>query len=460
MSANSKPFYFILIAFFSVLLLSFLGNSFSVFGIQFKNINIISELLPKAVSEHALVANSPIVSKNDSLFQLPDYRLTDRIIGYEGDATLKAFVKALQDLRDGKRKKVRIGYFGDSMIEGDLVTQDLRKLLQDYFGGRGVGFVPITSVVAGFRQSVIHTFSENWKENNFLNSQSPQGSNLFISGHAFHPTDNSSVYYSVVKYSHLDNFDECYLLYGKTDSTSHFTVNDSVFKFNNIESFNSQLVAANQINIRASFGGGNNTLYGFSFESNKGIFVDNLSFRGISGIELQRIPVSMFLSINSSHPYDLIIIQYGPNLLFKPDLTDFKWYEKPMKNAVNSIKQAFPKTSILIVGSADKAARYDGEYLTQKGVLPLIEVQNQIALETQTNFWSLYNAMGGRNSIIKWVNSNPPLANLDYTHLTHKGAAQVARIFFEKLMQVYDPEAASRSQIQPIARYVNVSRTR
>ena len=166
----------------------------------------------------------------------------------------------------------------------------------------------------------------------------------------------------------------------------------------------------------------------------------------------------MLQNISQSHPYDLIVLQYGPNLLFKPDLTDFKWYGKPMENAVAALKQAFPETSILIVGTADKSIRYDGEYSTQIGVLPLIEVQNRIALETQTNFWSLYNAMGGRNSMIRWATANPPLANVDYTHLTHKGATQVARILFEKLMQVYDPEAASRSQIQPVARYVNVSR--
>jgi hypothetical protein len=456
MPADSKPFYFILATFFIVLLLSFLGNTFSVFGLQFKNINIISEIFPETVADSVItVTTSPI--QNDTLPPVPDFRVSNEIIGYEKGAPMKAFMKALHELSEGKRKKVRIAYFGDSMIEGDLVTQDFRKLLQDYFGGNGVGFVPITSVVAGFRQTVVHSFSDNWNEANFLNSPGYKG-NLFLSGHAFRPSESSTAYYAGAKYAHLSKFNECYLLYGKNDSTSRFTVNDSSFEFRYNGVFNRQLVAKDTPSIRARFNGSENIVYGFSFESQTGIFVDNLSFRGISGIELQRISPSMLQSVNGTQSYDLIVLQYGPNLLFKPELVDFRWYDKPMKNAILSLKSAFPETSILVIGSADKACRYDGEYRSQKGVIPLIEVQNRVAMETETNFWSLYNAMGGRNSMIQWVNSKPPLANLDYTHLTHKGATQVARILYEKLMQIYDPEAASRSQIQPIVRYVAASR--
>jgi hypothetical protein len=458
MSANSKPFYFVLATFFIVLLLSFLGNTITVFGLQFKNINIISELFPVSTQDTTQLL-PPLPPVNDSLLPVPDYRVSDAIIGYENGATMKAFMKALHELSEGKRKKIRIGYFGDSMIEGDLITQDIRKLLQDYFGGNGVGFVPITSVVAGFRQSVIHSFSENWNETNFLNSSGYKGT-LFLSGHSYHPSESSTVYYAGVKYAHLSSFNESYVFYGMNDSTSTFTVNDSTFEFLHNGLFNKQLVAENVRSVNARFNGSRNIIYGFSFESARGVYIDNLSFRGISGIELQRISPAMFQSVNAVNPYDLIVIQYGPNLLFKPELEDFNWYEKPMKNAILAIKDAFPQASILIVGSADKACRYDGEYHTQKGVLPLIEVQNRVALETKTNFWNLFNAMGGRNSMIRWVNSKPPLANVDYTHLTHKGATKVAQVFYDKLMQIYDPEAASRSKIQPIVRYVAASRGR
>ena len=37
---------------------------------------------------------------------------------------------------------VRVAFMGDSFVEGDILTADLRELLQDTFSGGGVGFVP------------------------------------------------------------------------------------------------------------------------------------------------------------------------------------------------------------------------------------------------------------------------------------------------------------------------------
>lgn len=77
---------------------------------------------------------------------------------YDGLSTLSNFYRALHQ-REGQ---IRIAYYGDSSIEGDLVSQTLRDSLQRRFGGKGVGFVPITTNVSGFRRSVRHRFSPNW----------------------------------------------------------------------------------------------------------------------------------------------------------------------------------------------------------------------------------------------------------------------------------------------------------
>lgn len=53
---------------------------------------------------------------------------------------------------------VRIAVFGDSFIEADIFTADLREMLQKRYGGCGVGFVTITSMTSGFRPTVRHSF--------------------------------------------------------------------------------------------------------------------------------------------------------------------------------------------------------------------------------------------------------------------------------------------------------------
>ena len=63
------------------------------------------------------------------------------------DSTLRGmtpFYRALDELA-AKPRPVRIAYFGDSFIEADILTADLRAMLQERYGGCGVGFVTITS---------------------------------------------------------------------------------------------------------------------------------------------------------------------------------------------------------------------------------------------------------------------------------------------------------------------------
>ena len=61
-------------------------------------------------------------------------------------------------LDESRTRPVRIAYFGDSYIEGDILTDKLRQLLQERYGGSGVGYVPMTSDSPGFRRSVRQRF--------------------------------------------------------------------------------------------------------------------------------------------------------------------------------------------------------------------------------------------------------------------------------------------------------------
>ena len=49
------------------------------------------------------------------------------------------------------------------MIEGDLMSMTLRTMLQERFGGRGVGFVPITSITNFFRLPLNIDFQKDGK---------------------------------------------------------------------------------------------------------------------------------------------------------------------------------------------------------------------------------------------------------------------------------------------------------
>lgn len=80
---------------------------------------------------------------------------------YKGYQYLIPFYERLYQLETNQNGKVRIAYFGDSMTDGDMIVQDVRAAFQNNFGGKGVGFVSITSESAASRGSVLHQFSEN-----------------------------------------------------------------------------------------------------------------------------------------------------------------------------------------------------------------------------------------------------------------------------------------------------------
>ena len=110
------------------------------------------------------------------------------------DSTMRGmtrFYQALDELAKAPRP-VRIAYFGDSFIEADILTADLREMLQQKYGGCGVGFVTITSMTSGFRPTVRHSFS-GWQSHSVMDSVFFDRSKLGVSGHYFIPNTDAYV---------------------------------------------------------------------------------------------------------------------------------------------------------------------------------------------------------------------------------------------------------------------------
>jgi len=432
--SDAKPVVFISIVFCTLLFTSFISLKWKSGNV--KEVNFIADITEQ---EQKSTVPSPVkLALSSTTVKVPfrDYLTYDGLISYDTvNATpLAHFMQALQELKKGTRKKVRIAYFGDSMIEGDLITQDLRQLLQEQFGGEGVGFVPITSIVAKFRQTIQHSYSSNWIDKSFKTEKG--NAPLFLSGHYYLSGGAATVNYTTVSLPRLQTFAQAYFLYGKTEGPHSIVVNGQPVTLTGSGACNKLLLdtASARLSLQVPAG---IPAFGCSFESEQGVFIDNFSFRGISGIELEKFNTALLQSIAQSHSYDLIVLQYGPNLLFKPKLVDFDWYEKPMTSIVEKLRQGFPGASVLVVSTADKSFRYNGQMETALGVEPLLHVQNRVAFNTQSSFWNLYRAMGGRNAMVQWVEGDTALANKDYTHFNHRGARKIGTMLFETIMKEF-----------------------
>ena len=368
---------------------------------------------------------------------------------------LSRFFTALQDSKE-KKKNVRIAYFGDSMIEGDLITQSLRKDLQQMFGGKGVGFVPIFSEIPGFRKTIRHRIG-NWKYYNYF-KPIPPGLQLGISGEVFLAAEEAALKQTWVKYKATDLypgteiFEQVKLYYGRpeegaTEGQPNFEPyvivttdsGETKYALNQDEMVNELLISADpteEVNLNFKIPD-YLPVYGLSVESKGGIFVDNFPSRSNSGTNLIKIPGSVLESFSKHLDYDLIVLQFGLNVV-STRRKSYKSYEEGMKKVVEHFQRFMPETDILIVSVTDKSSRVNGVMQTDPSVPLIVDAQRRVAEEMHIGFLNLYEGMGGKNSMIRWVKAKPSLARSDYAHPNHRGAEKVSNIVKDYLLEKFN----------------------
>lgn len=392
------------------------------------------------------------------------------------ESILSPLQKFQQELKAQKRnpgKSLRIAYYGDSIIEGDLITGMLRHEMQIAYGGKGIGFVPITSIVAGFRPTIRHSFSKNWEAISFM-SQGKRDIPLGICGFTFIPRPFYSIEKAVeptldtlavldsitvvpekketrkiyvntpawVKYQAqaglggADSFERMRLFYSNASDSSYV-----LCSIDNKEAKTYRLTPGEGINVLdLSAGYPVKTLYlefnprdpihvyGVSFDQANGSYVDSFTIRGYSGMYFQRIPQHILRSFQNHLDYDLVVLHYGENVSH-PKVKDYSFYYRGMEKTIKHIQASMPEVPILLISAHDRSIKENGIYITSPDIPLLVSKQGEIARDTDCAFWNLYEAMGGSNSMADYVQKG--LAQKDYTHFNRSGANHIGKQLFE-----------------------------
>lgn len=414
---------------------------------RLRKVDILSDLRPEKQEE-------ALPEEEDSLFVTPtpkpefvDSCKTGLVcIEDFSDSTLKGmapFYEALHQHRSVSPRAIRIAFFGDSFIEGDILTSDLRALLQQHFGGCGVGFMDITSPINGFRPTVTHTYG-GWQSHARTDSTGFSNALQGINNRYFIPGEKAYAEFAGKKY--LPGLDTCEV------STFYFKSGDSatiVSRINGKETLPHTPARREQIQacraegkigrIRWSIHADSATCcYGVSLDGHTGISLDNFSLRGNGGLAIRSIPLATLQQFNAVRPYDLIVLQYGLNVATENGVRYDNYY-KGMQRVVEYLKEAFPQAGILIVSVGDRANKDDyGNLRTMPGVKNLIRYQQRLAAENHIAFWNMYKAMGGEGSMPRMAESDPPMANKDYTHINFKGGRHLAGLLYETLVYGFE----------------------
>ncbi|MDD2229008.1 MAG: hypothetical protein PHY48_06320 [Candidatus Cloacimonetes bacterium] len=389
---------------------------------------------------------------------------------------IKPFLMKLKN----PNSSLRIAYFGDSIIEGDIITAKFRQELQATHGGKGVGLVPITSIVSGFRRTIKHSFSKNWETISFMSSSNNQTS-LGFTGYTFIPR-NYYVAEKAIEPMKLDSLavmdsslvatpepkkqsTRYYVSYSPWVEYSASDIAGGAASFSRIRLFYS--MASDSSYVKCSFdgaamqkrrlspGAGVQMLdlssgspisklklefsasdpihvYGVSFDEPSGAYVDNFPIRGYSGMYFQRIHKDVLQGFDRYLNYDLIVLQYGENVS-SPKITDYSYYAKGMKQTIKHIQDSLPGVPILLISAHDRSIKQNGGYTTSPDIPYLVATQSKVALDMKTGFWNLFAAMGGKDSMPTYVANKPAWAGKDFTHFTRSGGDHIASMLLSYL---------------------------
>lgn len=388
---------------------------------ELKEPDVLSDSITKVVESAASTCPPGIVCFED----------------YSPDSS--GFRKFFDALKTVKTNKVRIAFYGDSFIEGDMFCGSLRDSLQNAFGGRGVGMLPITSEVAGFRTTVKHEFA-NWKTKSLVSKKdSTIRANVGPTGFVYLPQQDNFVLYKTSYQRLLRDFSEFYLYYkSEKPGSLEITFSDST-QLNpelkgdgSFETFSYRKAGLNSVKI--TFPPSDSIeVYGASLEGSTGIVLDNFYMRGNSGLSLTQIPDNLLTSFNKSRQYKLILLQYGLNVVNEDSMT-YRGYANGMIKVVRKLKRLYPEASIVMLSVSDRATNTSGTFKSMPSIKGMRDAQRYVAMKTGIVFWDLFQAMGGEGGMVKFVNTKPAMAAKDYTHLTYKGGQKLSGAFVRSLL--------------------------
>ena len=451
---NQSARTFTLIGLVVVLLLALhLLPGITVAGSELRAVNILSDILPEVYREKYAIDVVPrpeppkprqaVVA--DSTQQQPrhveEYRpegvtlIDDYSDGQPGG--MDHFYKMLSQ-RNTAGRPVRIAYFGDSFIEGDIFTAHLRQRLQQKFGGCGAGWVDPGNKINGFRRTIVQRFRlfDEYEVVEKPFSYALEG----INQRYFIPHEGATVWTRGTDYCPLAATWQQSTLYLRTLNGVRVSVSENDGQWlsrqlepsGHLQTLVSSCDTTRSIAYRFDSVSRGTYIYGIALEGRTGVSLDNFSMRGSSGATLCSLPPDVLADFARQRPYDLMVLHFGVNVVSdRSHAANYKAYTRQMGKVVDHLRQAWPEASILIVSVPDRCQRTAAGVRTLSGIESLSAYQQIMASDSHVAFFNLFKAMGGRESMVKLVNQG--LANKDYTHLSHGGGKVVSQHLYRSL---------------------------
>ena len=390
---------------------------------QSKHIDIEEESVEFAVPAEVTELNDSIicyqsyVDSSTTRFWLPDSTYFD---SFWEDAEQAA----------GKGRIVRILHYGDSQIESDRLSAQLRSYMQKTFGGGGPGMVPAhtTTPTSAFWLSTSGNLTHLASFGDSTVSRSR--GNYGVMMQSFRMSGSASITISATTNDKADDatkhFSRIRLVYNNRGGLLHATLSDRKSKYRvaqeGTEGVGSLLwtldTSTSKINLSLS---GNADLYCITVDDGPGVAVDNIPMRGCSGQQFTLVTEEYLCQGYAQLDVGLIILQFGGNSVpYIHTSKQVSTYCKSIGRQIDYLHRCCPHAKILFIGPSDMSTRHQDNLQTYPALPMLIDSLIATANSHDAAYWSIYHAMGGWNSMQDWYRKG--LSGSDFIHFTPRGA--------------------------------------
>lgn len=349
----------------------------------------------------------------------------------------------------------RIIHYGASKIEGDRITSYIRNELQEIYGGSGTGYFPIKMPYN--QKSIEITTSENWFRYALFNADQRKNKDLLPNNQyglyanvcrftSAKETDTTSIKkaFFVIKpsykhYARLHQYTQMGIHYGNCKTPTaisvyqngHLLRNDSLKTDGKYHHYKLQFEKT-PAEIRVELSGRvSPDFYAITLDSKQGIKMDNVPTRGDSGFHFSRLQNTFEQMCKELKP-EIFFFEFGGNLV--PSLKNEEQVRSNVRRIIANIewvKRRNPNALYLLIGPSDMLRK---DVMESYEILPtLVAEMKKQALEKGIAFWSMYEAMGGANSMKTWFDNG--YSSTDYIHFSEKGTEKISELLFKEISE-------------------------
>lgn len=325
-------------------------------------------------------------------------------------------------LAESNERVVRVIHYGDSQIEEDRMSRQIREALQARYGGQGCGLMPLAQTIPN------KTVKQQLRMNGRF-VQPAQGPQRYL---VYGPKrdQRSDGLYGVMGQVTMMNDS---LVKGSEEITAVCTPLIPTAQYTRWRVFADSAVLYT-FSGDTVFLSGRGAVYGLSQESETGVIVDNIPMRGCLGLVFTKMDKNQLQTFYREQNVKLIIMQFGGNAIpFNENPGTVAGIVKGLRQQVQYVRECAPEASILFIGPSDMMHQVDGEWESYPMVPYMDRLLRKMALEENIAYFSLFRWMGGTGSMKRWQEIG--LAGADGVHFYRGGARKAGNAIADWILE-------------------------